>query len=209
MLRQWFGNPTLISGFIKSWLHSLQIVEVCKTREIKKYWRHRKTTSSAKVKWLCSCFIWSTFLSIFLIHAAQSAFPIVNLQVAIIFIHSQIQMLFFKQQNQKKKNNPQTSDNPPHLFNRANYRKSLIELSCCQEKHAVNCSQHFLPFQAFWTLRNAMKFLFWSIPSKQYWVQKVYEEFLQSITFNATLIIKWFYKTRCFPDWKIHPPLWV
>lgn len=100
----------------------------------------------------------------------------------------------------KKKNNPQTSDNPPHLFNRANYRKSLIELSCCQEKHAVNCSQHFLPFQAFWTLRNAMKFLFWSIPSKQYWVQKVYEEFLQSITFNATLIIKWFYKTRCFPD---------
>lgn len=112
-----FGNPTLISGFIKSWLHSLQIVEVCKTREIKKYWRHRKTTSSAKVKWLCSCFIWSTFLSIVLIHAAQSAFPIVNLQVAIIFIHSQIQMLFFKQQNKKKtKKTPQTSDNPPHLF---------------------------------------------------------------------------------------------
>ena len=57
----------------------------------------------------------------------------------------------------------------PHIFfNRANYRKSLIELSCCQEKHAVNCSQHFLPFQAFCTLRNAMKFLFWSIPSKHY-----------------------------------------
>ena len=69
----------------------------------------------------------------------------------------------------KKKKKPHKQVIIPHIFfNRANYRKSLIELSCCQEKHAVNCSQHFLPFQAFCTLRNAMKCLFWSIPSKHY-----------------------------------------
>ena len=109
----------------------------------------------------------STLLSIVQIHAVQSALPIVDLQVTIVFIHSLIQMLFFNQQNQQQK--PHKQMIIPHIFfNRANYRKSLIELSCCQEKHAVNCSQQFLLFQAFCTLRNAMKFLFWSIPSKHY-----------------------------------------